>query len=395
MRTVPDFQPPTQEDTRADLREALRGAVRFVIETFLEEEVREMVGADRWQQMRTRKDFRNGSYFRRLMTTMGYVQVEVPRAREGGAPTETLGRYRRRSPELDATITEAYLHGVSTRKMSEITEAMMGASVGRSTVSRVTRSLEEQVERLRRAPIEGPVPYLYLDATFLDARWARQVENVSALVAYGVDQFGHRQLLAVTIGPEESEATWAELLKQLNERGLTGVQLVIADDHAGLKAAVRHHLPEARLQRCTVHLIRNVLAKAPQRLRGKLARRVSEVFKAPSLGEARRRAAELKRDLDKHVPEAVACLENGFDAATQFFAFPRAHWHRIRSTNGLERLHGEIKRRIRSVGAFPDRASALRLITAVALHVTSIWSDRKYLDVRSLVDRPAGARVAA
>ena len=223
--------------------------------------------------------------------------------------------------------------------------------------------------------------YLYLDATFLDARWARTVENVSALVAYGVSADGRRRLLGITIGAQESEASWAELLGQLLERGLTGVELVIADEHAGLAKAVRGLLPEAKRQRCVVHLERNVLTKAPARLRGRLAREVAAIFQAANLGEAKKRLEKLRGGLGEHVPEAIACLEAGFASATSFYAFPEAHWKRIRSTNGLERLHGEIKRRIRSVGAFPDRASALRLITAVAIRATAIGSDRRYLDM--------------
>src|SRR5437870_10116544 len=200
---------------------------------------------------------------------MGLVELEVPRAREGGAAGAALGRSTRRTAEIDDAITSAYVHGVSTRKMGEVTEALMGERVGRSTVSRVTRSLEERVEALRRERIEAEVPYLYLDATFLDARWARTVENVAALVAYGVAPDGKRRLLGITIGPEESEASWTELLEQLVARGLTGVALVIADEHAGLIKAVRRVFPEAKRQRCVVHLQRNVLAKTPARLRAR------------------------------------------------------------------------------------------------------------------------------
>lgn len=237
---------------------------------------------------------------------------------------------------------------------------------------------------LQRAPITGEHPYLYLDATFLDARWARTVENVSALVAYAVGPEGHRRLLGVTLGAEESEASWSELLEQLVDRGLSGVQLVIADDHQGLAAAVRRWLPEVRRQRCTVHLQRNVLTKVPRRLRPRVAREVAPVFKAPSLAEARAQLARLTARWGKELPEAMACLEAGFAAATVFYAFPAAHWKRLRTTNGLERLHGEIKRRTKAVGAFPDRASALRLVTAVALKATAIWGARRYLDVSPL-----------
>ena len=304
-----------------------------------------------------------------------------------------MGRYQRRSPEIDEMMVEAYVSGVSQRKMADFTEALMGERVGRSTVSRVAKRLDEAVQELREAPIEGPHPYLYLDATFLDARWARKVENVSALVAYAVGPDGHRTLLGLTLGYEESEDSWSELLAQLLERGLSGVGLVIADEHAGLGAAVRKLLPEARRQRCTVHLQRNVGAKVPHRLRKRVAREVSALFQAPGLTEAKKLLADFKARWTKELPEAVAVLERGFPAATQFYAFPEAHWPRLRTTNGLERLHGEIKRRIKAAGAFPDRASALRLVTAVAIKTTTIWGDRRYLDL-SLLETQEVAKAA-
>ena len=203
-------------------------------------------------------------------------------------------------------------------------------------------------------------------------------------MAYAVDPDGHRRLLAITLGPEESEDSWSELLEQLLERGLSGVELVIADEHAGLAAAVRRFLPEVRRQRCTVHLQRNVLAKVPHRLRKRVACEAAAVFRAPGLAEAKKRLAEITTRWQEELPEAMRVLERGFTAATQFYAFPEPHWARLRTTNSLERLHTEIKRRIRSAGAFPDRASALRLITAVALRTTAVWSERRYLDLTLL-----------
>jgi transposase-like protein len=380
------FEGATQEGLSWDLGELFRGTVRLVLECALQQEVRELVGARRYERLSSRKDHLNGTYLRRLLTSMGLIDLTVPRTRASGSPTATvIGRYKRRSDEIDRMVTTAYVEGVSTRDMGRVTRSLMGEGLSRSTVSRVTKALSVQVEELRRAPITQPVPYLYLDATFLDARWARSVENVSALVAYAVAADGHRQLLGVTIGAEESEDSWSELLTQLIERGLNGVQLVIADEHRGLANAVRRQLPEARRQRCTVHLERNVLTKVPQRLRGRVAKELRGIFQATSASEAKKRLLAFAAGLGRQVPEALRCLEDGFAAATQYFAFPKAHWIRIRSTNGLERLHGEIKRRIRSVGAFPDRDSALRLITAVALETTRVWADRRYLDMSSLV----------
>lgn len=385
MKNVTEIEVPEQGEVVSDLRGLFRGAVQVVLEQVLEAEMRELIGAGRYERLGARIDHRNGSYLRRLVTTFGAVDVKVPRSRAHGAVGEALGRYQRRVDEIDDAIVESYVSGVSTRNMSRVTRSLLGEDVTRSTVSRVTKSLEAEVEALRTARIGEPMAYLYLDGTFLDARWARKVENVAALVAYGVAPDGKRRLLGVSVGPREAEDTWGELLDQLIARGLRGVRLVISDDHAGLRAALRTRLPEVPVQRCVVHLERNVLAKVPSRLQKRMGREVSHIFAAPSLVEAKRRLALLQAGLGKQLPEATDILARGFTDATRFYAFPEAHWLRIRSTNGLERLHGEIKRRIRAVGAFPDRASALRLITAVALRVTNVWSDRRYLDM-SLLD---------
>ena len=370
MEKVVEVERATQEELRQDLKSLFQGAIRVTLEMVLEEELKAMVGARRFERVGSRKDHRNGTYLRRLLTSLGQIDV--------------MGRYRRRSEEVDEMMVEAYVSGVSQRKMGDVTEALLGERVGRSTVRLVAKRLDGAVEALRSAPIEGPHPYLYLDATFLDARWARKVENVSALVAYAVDPDGHRRLLAITLGPEESEDSWSELLEQLLERGLSVVELVIADEHAGLAAALCRFLPEVRRQRCTVHLQPNVLAKVPHRLRKRVAREVAAVFRAPGLAEAKKRLAEITTRWQEELPEAMKVLERGFTAATQFYAFPEPHWARLRTTNSLERLHTEIKRRIRSAGAFPDRASALRLITAVALRTTAVWSERRYLDLTLL-----------
>ncbi len=382
---------PTQEDFNYDIEARVRGAVHATIQAVLEEELERLVGAGPYERSDQRVDVRNGHYSRRIVTTAGEVAVRVGRTRDGGAATAPLGRYSRRRPEIDDAITEAYVRGVSTRDMAGVTQALLGKQVARSTVSRVTKRLEDQVEDLRRTPISDPIAYLHLDATFVDARWARTVENVSALVAYGIGPDGHRQLLGIQLGAQESEASWTELLAELVTRGLSGVQLIIRDEHAGLITAARKTLPEARQQRCTVHLMRNVFTQVPKQHQKRLARELVAVLHADSLSAAKRKLRDFKLQFGKQFPEAVACLERGFADATTYFAFPKAHWLRLRSTNGLERLHGEIKRRTRAIGAFPDRASALRLITAVALQVTSIWNDRLYFNMTLLANHQAAA----
>lgn len=383
MGNVVEFEAVGQEEIRQDLGELFRGAIRMSLEMLLEEEVKSMVGARRYERVPTRRGQRNGSYLRGLLTSMGHIDVRVPRTRDG-SPVDVIGEYQRRTDDVDGLIAEAYVSGVSQRKMGDVTEALLGDRVSSSSASRVAKRLELTVQSLRSAPIIQRFPYLYLDATFIDARWARRVENVAALVAYGVGEDGFRHLLGVHIGPQESEASWSELLEQLVGRGLSGVKLVISDEHAGLKAAVRHWLPEADCQRCTVHLQRNVMAKTPRRLQTRVVREVGEIFKASGKTEAIERLEEFTARWSKELPEAVECLTRGFKAATTFYEFPQEHWKRIHTTNSLERLHGEIKRRTKAVGAFPDRESALRLIAAVAIKTCARWGSRRYLDMNLL-----------
>lgn len=367
-----------------DLRALFRGAVKAALEIVLEEELRELIGAGRYARSAGRVDSRNGSYMRGLLTSLGHIDVRMPRSRELGSPVEVLGRYARRAEEVDDAIVEAYVKGVSTRGMSKVTEALMDAKVGRATTSRITRRLEDRVEELKTARIQDKIVYLYLDATFVKARWAREVETVSALVAYGVDEDGMRRLLAVELGAAENEAAWATLIEGLVERGLDGVRLVVSDAHKGIWAAVRRFFPEVPHQRCVVHLMRNVGCHVPNRLRERVLGQVSAIFTAKSVADAKQRLAKFVELWGRDLPEAVECLQKGFPAAAEFYAFPRPHWQRIRSNNGLERLNKEIKRRLHKVGAFPDRASALRLITAVAVDTTEIWTDRRYLDMKYL-----------
>ena len=393
MGKVVEFEKISQEQMHVDLGEVFRGAIRMSLELLLEEEVKAMVGAHRYERTASRRGQRNGSYLRGLLTGMGHIDVSVPRARDGSA-AGIIGAYKTRSDEVDELLTEAYVSGVSQRKMADVTEGLMGKRVSRSVVSRVAKRLEQTVEQLRTEKLEQQFPYLYLDATFIDARWAKRVENVAALVAYGVGEDGYRHLLGVHIGPQESEESWAELLRLLADRGLTGVRLVISDDHAGLKAAVRTWFPEADHQRCTVHVQRNVIAKVPRRLQKRIAGEVGFVFKAASKKQARERLEEFDARWSKELPEAVDCLNGAFEAATRFYEFPEAHWRRIKTTNSIERLNGEIKRRTKAVGAFPDRESALRLVANVAIRACARWGQKRYLDMNLLreeVDQQAAA----
>jgi putative transposase len=390
--------PLTQENIHTDLRSVFRTAIHQTLTLMLEAEIQQLVGASSGSRTGGRRDFRNGSYPRQVMTTEGVIDLEVPRSREHGAAVETLGRYKRRVDNIDDAIVAAYVSGVSTRKMANVTQALLGTTVDKSTVSRITKQLEIDIEALRKAPIGDDIVYLYLDATFLKTRWAREVEQTAALVAYGVDRGGYRRLLGISVDLAESESSWSELLSHLIDRGLRGVELVISDEHAGLCNAVRKLFPDAKRQRCSFHFMRNISAKCPTRLHARLGRELSRIFDAPSLLDAKRRAAALKAGLGKQLPEAMEVLDKGWAAATQFYSFPKVHWKKIRTTNGVERLNVEIKRRTRSVGSFPDRDSCLRLVTAVVVQQSKQWSYRPYLSTsgfRTEIEKEDAAKLAA
>jgi len=254
---------------------------------------------------------------------MGAIDLKVPRAREGGsAGGAVFERYKRRSAEVDDTMVAAYVHGASTRDIGQITEALMGEHVSRSTVSRVAKTLGTKVEDLRKAPIEGPIPYLFLDATFLDARWAREVENVSALVAYGVGLDGHRRSWRSPSGRRNRRPPGATCSPSSTSAASRGCSRSSQMPNAGLAKAVRHHLPEAPLQRCVVHLQRNIVGKAPQKLRARLAKAVWQAFLAPRKADARRRMAELASDLGRQLPESMACLADGFEQRQRPLTWP-------------------------------------------------------------------------
>lgn len=382
MSKAIEVVPPGQAEVRADLAGLFRGAIRTVLEYLLNEEVSELIGAERYQRIASRRDYRNGSYLRRLATALGWIEVEVPRTRSGPVPQAVLERYQRREESVNALVREAYVSGCSTRDLEALTQTLLGEGLSRSTVSRVTEGLAEEVEAYFRRPLPKAYPYLFLDATFLDARWAGAVEDVSALVAYGVDEEGHRELLGLALGCEESEESWSELLEELTDRGLHGVRLVIRDQHAGLRRAVRRFLPRAEQQRCWIHFLRNILAKVPQRLGKQVVAELKRIWKADSEEEARRCAQAWLERWESELPEAAKILRSGLDASLTFYRYPKSHWRRIRSTNALERLHAEIKRRIDALGAFPDRKSALKLIGACALRVARKWGERRYLDMK-------------
>ena len=378
-------QEEIEELARQDLETRVHEGVKALFEQILEEEMTHHLGAPRYQRSLSRRGRRNGAYERDLVTGVGTIrQLRVPRDREGTFQTELFERYRRMTGSVEEAILEMYLQGVSTRKVAAVTEALAGKRVGRDAVSRITTRLEEQVQGWRERELEGEYPYLYLDATYLKANWGGKVVSVALLVAVGVNVQGHRELLAVEAAPEEEATAWQNLLRGLVDRGLKGVKLVISDDHEGIKAAVAQELPGVAWQRCVVHFERNVLAQVPEHAKEEVAGDLREIFAMRRRETAERLAQEFSERWRGDFPRAVEIFERGIEDALVYLDFPSAHHKRIRTTNGLERLFEEMKRRTRVVGVFPNERSLVVLTTAVGMRVSEEWALRRYLDMSLL-----------
>lgn len=371
-----------EETVQQDLETRVREGVKALFEQILEEEMTQHLGAAPHQRSPQRRGQRNGEYERDLVTGVGTIhQLSVPRDREGTFQTELFERYRRLTGSVEEAVLEMYLQGVSTRKVAAVTEALSGKRVGKDAVSRITARLAEQVQAWRERPLTEEYPYLYLDATYLKANWGGRVVSVALLTAVGVNSCGYRELLAVEAAPEEQAASWQNLLRGLVDRGLKGVQLVVSDDHEAIKAAVAAELAGVAWQRCVVHFERNVLAQVPHHAKAEVASDLRAIFAVRRRETAETLAEQFVSRWGADFPQAVAVFQSGIAEAFTYLDFPSGHHLRIRTTNGLERLFGEIKRRTRVVGVFPNERSLVVLTTTVGIRVTEEWALRRYLDM--------------
>jgi transposase-like protein len=285
---------------------------------------------------------------------------------------------------VEEAVLEMYLQGVSTRKVAAITDALSGVRVGKDAVSRIASRLDDVLREWRARPLTPAYPYLYLDAVYLKVNWSGSVTDLALLVAIGVNEQGFREVLAVEAAGGERKEAYRNLLKGLIERGLKGVRLVISDDHESIKQAVKVELPGSKWQRCTVHFMRNVLSAVPLTEMAEVASDLKEVFKVSRESSARRLAEEFAERYEKRFIKAVEVFKRGIEDALSYMRFPSSHHIFIRSTNGLERLFREVKRRTRVVGVFPGEKSAVSLSTTVMLRATEDWALRKYMDMEPL-----------
>jgi putative transposase len=381
-----------EHEITLDVEARVRQGVKAVLEEVLEEEMTQHLNAGYRELTPTRRGERNGYYQRNLLTPAGKIErLEVPRDREGEFVTELFERYKRMTGDVEEAILEMYLSGISVRKIAGVTEALSRVKVGKDAVSRIARRLEEQQREWReRAVEEKGYPYLYLDATYLKVRWASRVTTMALLVCVGVDEEGFREVLAVEVAGSEKGAAYASMLRGLVDRGLSGVQLVVSDDHEGIKAAVFSELPGAGWQRCVVHFERNILSHVPASEMSEVADDLKAIFKVRREKTARALAEEFAELYGKRFPKALSVFEAGIGDALTYLHYPGSHHAKLRTTNMLERLFKEVKRRTRVVGVFPNETSASTLATEIALRSSEEWALRRYLTMDALeaVEKP-------
>jgi putative transposase len=361
--------------------------VERVVQQMLEAEMTEHVGAAPHERTDARKGHRNGYKPRTLRTRVGTLNLLIPQDREGTFSTRLFSRYQRNEKALVLALMEMYVEGVSTRKVKDITEELCGTSFSKSLVSSLAGSLDAELRVWRNRRLEGMTyPYLFVDARYEKARVGHGVVSQGVLVVSAVRQDGFREILGVEVADTESEATYHELFRSLKARGLKGVELVVSDDHEGLKAAVARHFQGALWQRCQVHYARNLLGMVGAKKRKELAADLRGVFAAPDRRSALELACSVAEKWRGKGHEKVAChLEEHIEECLACLAFPESHRQRIRTTNSLERFNQELKRRTRVVRIFPNREACVRLVSALAVEQSEEWlTGRRYLDMEEL-----------
>ena len=372
----------------AEVDDRIRQAAETIYQALIEAELSAVIGAVPHQRTDARTGHRNGHRPRTVTTTAGDLELRIPKLRAGSFFPSLLERRRRVDQSLFAVIMEAYLHGTSTRKVDDLVKAL-GADTGisKSEVSRICADLDGEVAAFRDRSLAGQgFPYVFLDATYCKARVNHRVVSQAVVVATGVAADGHREVLGFEVGDSEDGAFWTAFLRSLRARGLSGVQLVISDAHAGLKTAIGSVLLGASWQRCRVHFLRNVLAQVPRGSAEMVAATIRTIFAQPGPAQVAEQLDVIAGMLGRQFPKVEAMLHEAADDVTAFAAFPVTHWKKIWSTNPLERLNKEIKRRTDVVGVFPNPEALLRLAGAVLAEAHDEWQvgDRRYLSEGSM-----------
>lgn len=365
--------------------DAIRALLQTTVQEVLEAEMDAALGAQCGERTGERRGYRSGHYRRRLVTRVGTLELRVPQDREGLFSTEVFSRYQRSEKALLLALAEMYVQGVSTRKVRAVTEELCGHAFSASTVSSVTKTLDEELHRFMSRSLEEEYPYLILDARYERVREDGVIRSRAVLVAIGIDWEGRRQILGVELANRESTSSWKTFLLGLKSRGLRGVNLVITDDHAGLKQAIGEVLPESLWQRCYVHFLRNALDHLPRTADRTVLQELRWLYDRHDVNEARHDLTKwLERWESKH-RKLCDWVEGNIEETFTFYRLPRAHHKHLKSTNLLERLNQELKRRTHVVRIFTDEACCLRLVRALAVETHEEWIDaNRYLNMAPL-----------
>lgn len=359
--------------------------VTEVVQQILDQEFTEHLSAGSYERTESRQGYRNGSYQREYHTRVGSLQLRIPRDREGHFQTSLFARYQRHEQALLLTLMEMTINGVSTRKVAKVTEQLCGTSFSKSLVSSLSTALDQQLTAWRTRRLSGTWPYLYVDALYEKVRVDGRVRSMAEIIVVGVNAEGRRSVLAVEVRHSENEADYGAVFRNLLDRGLRGVQLVISDDHTGLVKTIQRYFQGASWQRCQVHFLRNLSSRVRSRDRSWVLSSMKDVFAAPDYAQAQARLQFLVDQLEAGYPELSTWLEDAAPDILGCFSFPEAHRKRIRSTNGLERLNEEIRRRTRVIRIFPNRLSCLRMASALCQAQDEEWeTGKRYLDMSLL-----------
>ncbi len=360
--------PAATQSILTDDPDFLRLIVERVVQVVLEAEMTAHLHAEPYERSGERRGYRNGYKPRQLNTRVGTLTLQVPQDRDGTFSTQLFARYQRSEKALVLALMEMYIEGVSTRKVREITEVLCGTSFSKSLVSELAGQMDEELDAWRNRPLTEPTyPYLSVDARYEHVRQGGQVVSQGVLIVAGVRADGHREILAVEVADTESAAMYHHLFSDLKARGLSGVRLVTSDSHAGLKAAIDRHFQGASWNRCQVHFSRDVVGMVGAVRRRELAADLREIFAATRGEQALATAEAVAARWEPTHPAVARLVEEGVEDCLACLAFPLAHRARIRTTNGLEQLHEEIKRRTRVVRIFPNANACLRLVTALCI----------------------------
>ena len=373
-----------REVLRDEHADVIRESVRAVARELMEVEVSELIGAERGERRpEDRATHRNGYRARRWDTRAGEIELQIPKIRQGSYFPSFLQPRKRSEQALVSVVQQAYVCGVSTRRVDQLVESL-GLRISKSEVSRISGLLDEQVQAFRERPLEGRYPYLFVDAKIEKVRDGGRVQRKCVVIAHAVHETGRREIIGLDVGAAETEAFWTEFLRSLVARGLVGVQLAISDAHPGLKAAIARVLGTA-WQRCTVHFLRDLRGHARKDQHDALGAVIRQLFTAADGEEARRRLTDAIAHLKPRLPKVAALLADAEDDVLAFYAFPAEHWPKLRSTNPLERFNREIGRRTDVVGIFPDDRALIRLVSMLAIEANDEWLvGRSYISLGSM-----------